>query len=154
MVTSWQFQVSLCSWKFFFCIMVSVCLIDRLHSQGDGRLLFRRIKGSSKVNRCHRSCVCVTPHPCPRVGLEKDWGKNVLVILGPHLDKEGQLIVVTNERGLPSKFRETTRNRSCKYIARKKEASLIFPVPELLAETCQGKEHSLSYLYQGEEAPQ
>lgn len=69
-------------------------------------------------------------------------GKKVLVTLGPHLDKEGQLIVVTIERGLPSNFLETTRNRSCKYIARNKEASLIFPVPELLAEMFKGKEHS------------
>lgn len=68
-------------------------------------------------------------------------GKKVLVTLGPHLDKEGQLIVVTTERG-PSNFLETTRNRSCKYIARNKEASLVFPVPELLAEMFKGKEHS------------
>lgn len=74
--------------------------------------------------------------------------------LGPHLDKEGQLIVVTIERGLPSNFLETTRKHSCKYIARNKEATLIFPVPELLAETLRGKEHLLSYLYQGDEDPQ
>lgn len=95
----------------------------------------------------------VLPHIHAPGSVLRKTGKKVLVTLGPHLDKEGQLIVVTNERGLPSNFLET-RNRSCKYVARKKEASLIFPVPELLAETFKGKEHSLSYLYEGEEDPQ
>lgn len=68
--------------------MVSVCLTDRLHSRGHGRLLLRSVKGSCKVGRSHRPCVHVTPHPGPRVNLEKDWEENFSMTLGTHFDKE------------------------------------------------------------------
>jgi len=78
--------------------MASVFLTNRLHFQGHGRTLHRRIKGSCKTGRYHRPYVCVTIYLCPRVTLEKNWAGNSSVTLETHFDKEGPLRVVMVER--------------------------------------------------------
>lgn len=140
--------------EIFFCIMVSVCLIDRLHSQGDGRLLFRHIKGRSKVNRCHRSCVCVTPHPCPRVSLEKDLEKSPR---DPRTSlRQGRATHSCDEwKGVALELpRNKQGNAAVNILLGKRRLASFFLYLSYLAETFKGKEHSLSYLYQGEEDPQ